>query len=482
MTNFDKLARWDADYYKSLPDDDCIVCLTEKQVYLISQVLRQIAWAKTRWTGDISGLDFDAISGELNYRIHERMTCESLQQILDAVQTLTIKVDNFIDPADDFDVDITVLNDNWTDEELAEVGYDSGTCTDDDKSALYSGINILVRYMNQKNVDNLESIVQIANLPQRTDLVISSIPVVNQLAFDEAARLVTFFIEELLEEYDATVTEELLQTVVCDLFCIAVNSGCRFNFYDVFNYYASKVEPSLNNAVTVFTDLVQYAISGTITGDMYYYFLTYFQLWLAGAKQKYFDITELNTYIMQFMAGLNSPDSDWEIFCITCPTQYRLWGHDFANGLGDFTIGTGIQDGSRIKGVDVGTSKAIAMTMPHNPAWRVKGAKLYLERIAGIANGSQDVTLINWRATPGTNVGNIAQFPGGGFQPNGILQTCEMYVIAPQYISGCNEVYIELRVNDNASSNIYLDKIDILYEVAHAPAMSSITEDADICT
>lgn len=481
MGNVYKFVGWDADFYNELPDDDCIVCLTEKQIYLVGQIITQLGWA-TRWEGDTSGLDLKGIAGNLEKALAERMTCQNLQKILDTVQALEIKIDNYIDPAPDFDVDITVLNDSYTDSELAEIGYDSGTCTDDDKSALYSGINTLVRYMHQKNVDNLEQITQLANLPQRTDLVIDAIPVVNQLAFDEAARFVAFFIEEMLEEYNATVTEELLQTVVCDLFCIAINSGCRFNFYDVYAYFAAKVEPTLSNATTVFVDLVQYALSGTLSGDTYYYFLTYFQLWLAGAAQKYFDVTTLTTYISQYFAGINSPDSDWEIFCLTCPTQYRLYSHKFSQGLGDWTLLTGTQTGGRIQGADVGTSKAIAMTLPQLAGYRVKGANVYLERVDGANNGGTDTILINWRATAGTNVGNIAQFPGAGFQPNGVLQSCEMWITAPQYITGCVEAYLEARVTDNATSQIYVDRVDILYEVAHAPAQTSITEDNDLCS
>jgi len=99
--------RWNADYYKSLSDDDCIICLTEKQIYLVGQYLEAITWENTRWVGDKSGLDFVGIAGNLEEALAERMTCEKLtllvQQIesinvqLSSIQTMIFEGDNTIE-------------------------------------------------------------------------------------------------------------------------------------------------------------------------------------------------------------------------------------------------------------------------------------------------------------------------------------------------------------------------------------------------
>lgn len=49
MTNKTKLIQWDTEFYNSLSDDDCLVCLSEKQKYVLGQILEPIKWS-TRWT------------------------------------------------------------------------------------------------------------------------------------------------------------------------------------------------------------------------------------------------------------------------------------------------------------------------------------------------------------------------------------------------------------------------------------------------
>ena len=91
-TNFDKLIRWDADFYKSLTDDDCIVCLTEREVYLAGQILDALRWKNTRWIGNIVGLDFDDIADKLEYKFEERMTCKDVSDIFQKIANLESKI------------------------------------------------------------------------------------------------------------------------------------------------------------------------------------------------------------------------------------------------------------------------------------------------------------------------------------------------------------------------------------------------------
>lgn len=481
MTNFEKLMRWDADYYKSLSDDDCIVCLSEKQIYLIGQMIEQMTWYKTRWTGDVSELDFDRISSDLNYRISERMTCNQLQEILNRVTQIEITLGDIQNPADDFDVNITVINDNYTDAALAEIAIQSETCLTADKDALYGAISQLIRYMHQKNVDFFEELSQLGNISDQIDRLKTSIGSLNSVPLANALDFITFYIEELLQEYEATVDEELLQTTICDLFCIAVNSGCKFNFYDVYDYFNAKVEPSFSNATTTFLDLVQFAIFGSFSGNGYYYFATYFQLAMAGLKQLYLGITDVNAYGYQFLAGKNSPDNDWSIFCVDCPEQYRLWTWDFAQGLGDFTLINGELSGGRIHAPNATLTNDILLSMPLDDTWRIISAKMYGERINGLAHGSQDNASLIWRVTPGSDTGSFGM-PTGGFLPNTVFEHCGVYTSSPFHITGYEELSVRLGVSDNGGlGEIYLDKIEIVYRVDHGPVETRITEDSNIC-
>lgn len=496
MTNFTKLARWDADFYKSLSEDDCLICLTERQVYLVGQIIEQLTWVKTRWTGDASGLDFDAISGELESRISERMTCENLTIVLNTVNNLQRQIIsmqqvinqtfNEVDGGTDifiFNPNTSTVSDVYTPQQLYDLGVEPDNCDTLGKDAVYGAVSSLVRFINQTNIDFLERINQAGNFPDQLARVISAIPILGSLPVDEAFQWAQFIATELEDEYNATVDEALLQSVICDLFCIAVASDCHLDFNDVYNYFAAKVSPTLSNATTTFLNLVNFGLTGTFAGADYFYYFCYFQIVTVGMGQLFFGLSSINTYAYYTRAGLNSPDNDWSIFCIGCPTFYRIYTADFAQGLGDWILPSseGVIDGNRIKGVDKGFEKAINIHMPALPAWRIRAVKVYTERVDGIAHGTGDEVTVYLRPTAGSNTG-ASQIINGGFLPNGVSSRCGQINTNPFYVTGFNEIGVHASVTDNATSNIWISKIEILYEVAHAKTGAIITEDGTLCS
>jgi len=324
LVNKAKLVRWDADWYKELTDADCIVCLTERQVYLIHEMLEALTWVNTRWVGDTADLDFDLIKSNLQFALDERMTCEQLTILVQQIESLTAQVtliqNQSFSEGNTIVVGTTVLDDIFsTAAQAATEFFETAACTDADKDAVYGACNALIRHIHQNNVDFLESLSQAGNVTDQSKRLLSGIPLVGLLPLDEIADYATFIIDELLEEYNATVTEELLQIVICDLFCIAIAADCALDFADLLNYFAAKVDPSLSNATTTFLSLVQFAIAGTFAGNDYFYYLCYFQLWLAYADSEFFGNIGIQTLAMTARSGFNSPDNDWSIFCIDCP-------------------------------------------------------------------------------------------------------------------------------------------------------------------
>ena len=68
---------WHTEQYNALSTETCLVCLTNQEVYLLGQALRQMTW-ETRWiVGDGDTLpDIDAISSSLEVKL---MTCNAFQ-------------------------------------------------------------------------------------------------------------------------------------------------------------------------------------------------------------------------------------------------------------------------------------------------------------------------------------------------------------------------------------------------------------------
>jgi hypothetical protein len=486
-TNFDKLVRWDADYYNSLTDDDCIICLTEREVYLVGQIREMLTWRSTRWIGNTLGLDLDLIASNLEYKLAERMTCQNLTKLIEKLQVLENKIDyvfeqTIIDNGDTLPDENTAGWDVTTPEEFAEeYTYTSDGCDTADKDALYGAIYQLVRYVNQVNIDALQELSQVGNLATQIDKLISA-ATGGLTPMDEVAAYVDFLVNELLEEYEAIVDETLLEEVTCDLFCIGVSSNCNLSISDVINYYGSKIGSTAIDFTNSILSIMQFAATGTFAGDEYFYFMSVFQFITVGLTDHFFGVDSMSNYMTQMAAGANNPDNDWTLLCDECPELYRRWSHDFAYGLGDFTIENGSLVGGRIRGVDIGAEKLAAVKMPFDASWRVKGVAVTHERIGGVGDGGKDAVYRRFRVTEGSDTGGT-NLPDGGFQGNGVIRTCYNHAVAPLWFDGYVELWIGVNVSDFdlGTNDIYLSKIEILFELNYAKERAVITEDSNIC-
>jgi hypothetical protein len=166
-----------------------------------------------------------------------------------------------------------------------------------------------------------------------------------------------------------------------------------------------------------------------------------------------------------------------------CASEYKVWTWNFAEGLGPFTIDTnGVYTGGRVKGTTQGDGDAdvLMLTMPFNPAWRIRSVKLHTERILGISNGSDDYSTFKMRPTVGSNTGSFNPIQGG-FRPNGLDTRCNVNISAPFYWTGANQIWIAASVSNNLDdSEIYLDKVEIMFEADFAKG-GYITDDDNLC-
>lgn len=349
MTNWEKVVGWDADFYKSLPDEDCIVCLTEKQVYLLAQTLDQLTWERTRWTGDKSSLDFDAIASEVQYALRERMTCEKLTDLIEQVQLLTDIIVNNQASVPTINYETTVMEDIFPlSEQEATTLAQTETCDTPARDAVFGACRSLVQYLTQANQDFLERVSQAGNVPDRISEIIAATPL-GILPLDEAVGWLTFIAEELLDEYNATVDTELLDAFTCDLFCLATDNDCHLTSDILLSYLQSKVPATIGNVADTLFDLVQFALTGTFSGNDYFWYMTYFQVWVRFAGQVWFGQRGISGIAIAAQTGLNSPDNDWTLLCTDCPAPYPsiisgwcltgdVWGNVAQEGVNTWLV------------------------------------------------------------------------------------------------------------------------------------------------
>lgn len=485
-----KIVGWDADYYNGLSDDECLICLTEKQVYLIGVVIGAIQWS-TRWIGNITGFDLKAIQDNLEYRIAERMTCQNVSTLLQKIIDLEIAIDNISDevvPPEEIDDPVTQsFTETFTEAEIEAFSASVDVCDDDGKDAIYGGVVAIVNYIHAVNLDSLQELSQIGNVPDQIARFISATPV-GLLPFDEAFDFAEFIATELLEEYEAVVNEELLENVRCDLFCIAVANDCTLSWNDIINYFGSKVagDGSLSSTLGTITNVAQFALTGTFSGNDYFYFLCLFQLISVAVANKYFDTRGIEYYATILKTGLNSPDNDWTLLCDACPPLFRHLKHDFQYGLGDWEIevisGTprGTLTNGHIESVAMFGEQQYAIKRLTDPTWRFIGANIIYLREGG---GN---TVMRYRPTPDSNTGagNPSIHGYLGTIPAGYSGACQNDLdmgsgFGLNYADTVQQVYIFQ--NDTLGNDLRLKSVDLLFKVDYAPIEAVITENSDGC-
>lgn len=473
---------WDADYYNSLSEDDCIICLTERQVYLIGIVVGVIQWV-TRWTGNVTGMDLDEIASELEYRIAERMTCQNLTQVLNRVIALEQQINitqKQIDAANGGDPLPTpettyddVIN---TPDKVAETTWSRETCDIPDKDAIFNGMRELVGYINQTNIDALQNIAQAGNAADQAQRLISGVPVLGQLPIDEIVDYAAFIANELLDEYEATVDEALLEQVTCDLFCLATSNNCSISMRDVLDYFANKVGGDFFDLIGDLANVVQFALTGTFSGDQYFYFMSFFQLLAASVTEGFFGFRPISYYSIRVETGMNNPDNDWELLCVECPTYYRIETHDFrSDGLGEWTLGDfGVLTAQGIEGENQsGSATAAEYKRLIDPSWRIVGSRVWYDRQATPTPGGNVV--FRYRPTPDSPTGAI-QATTHDCSTIDQECACTNEFTSPFYLTGMQQYdnFVSMSSSD-PNRKLYVQRVSYLYELGYAPDGSRIT-------
>jgi len=256
--------------------------------------------------------------------------------------------------------------------------------------------------------------------------IISEIPVVGLLPIDEAFDYAAFLADELLQEYEATVDENLIQTVICDLFCIAVSSNCHLDFNDVYTYFADKCSATLSNVLTTFTQLVQFGLTGTFSGDDYFYYMCYLQLATVGMGQFFLSLNSVEPYGMKAREGQLSPSSNWSIYCINCPvyTHWELtW--DFAWGVGEFTlVAPTTLVGNHARSYDNGPNQVFIVSMDFDVAYNIENMAAWVQGDSHIGNGTWDYERYSsWTGLGNTGAENIC-YQQGFIASNALTKYC----------------------------------------------------------
>lgn len=178
-----------------------------------------------------------------------------------------------------------------------------------------------------------------------------------------------------------------------------------------------------------------------------------------------------------------------ELYC-PCMNGYQVWSWDFANGMGDWQFDDFFGAGNfgqlangRIQATGGNDQKIISIALNgFNPAWRVVGARVYVERNTATAQGNNDIGLA-LRPTPDSTTGQYALITGQ-HQSSGAFQVCNVVTVSPFYDDGTNQLYLFTRITKTAASpavQMYLYKVEVQFVEGYAKG-GYITDDNNICS
>jgi len=318
-TNMTKLVAWDIDEYLSYSDeDDCNVCLSPAEKYLIRCTLRAMKW-ETRWTSEIGTEipDISNIAENLAYKMGDQNCCDICPQVADCIETSQDVIDalNYFNQSNR---GFLTPSDNIVGQETQLI--DPEDCSLDE---MWGNAVALWGAINQVTVDMLETLSEATNGFEVADKIVSAVPVLNQLPVDEMLGFVSDVGDWLLENYNSALTLTLEQRIQCDLFCIMA-TDCTFSFDQLLSYFSDYFEIDLN--AYQLSNMIGWLTGVTAASEQFVYALSAFQLWVVGVAAEFFGIGNRNFYALQ--AQLGTPDNDWSILC-DC-VDIWIYDHDFA--------------------------------------------------------------------------------------------------------------------------------------------------------
>jgi hypothetical protein len=201
---------------------------------------------------------------------------------------------------------------------------EGGDCND----KLFACIKQTLQYMDQKNLDWLESVEASAtnNIAELAN-VISSITILDELSVDAVTEFITWVSDNLLDAYPSVSTVTLLDEVACDIFCL-VKDTCVVTLLDIHNYFLARVVAEL--PTLDITSFVEFSIDivALVIGSPS---RLVFDVMMLSCTTTALTIDALLGTILKGNGGAsdlytrmkafsNDSDNDWTILCEDCGT------------------------------------------------------------------------------------------------------------------------------------------------------------------
>lgn len=353
------LLGWDADFYNSLSDDTINVSLSQKEIYILGNLLPMVSWAN-RWSGDISGLDLDAIRGEMEFTILDEVTggtmsCEDIADCIDTDETVEAAIINQLS-ANNYTQNIQNTDATTLQPLPAAKLAESLIPADFDCSSPERNMSIaraLVREIDESVMDLFEIIELITNPVELGAIMTDSIPVVS--VGGDAAEVGNWLQENIQEHYQAAYIQSVEDEISCAIFCF-LQTSCDISLDDIISIYEGLDAPTppsdLNDIQAVIEWILALSLALSTLGVVAVFHLIALYLMRFGGKVS--TILGFNSIKTAIASASSNLDFSFVDLCDDCPitetpqTYFMLY-QDFRNGLGNWVINQGIKTANGIE-------------------------------------------------------------------------------------------------------------------------------------
>lgn len=358
-----------------------------------------------------------------------------------------------------------------------------GTLEDCNLDVLWGAIRHgIVQRLDDEGRDLLENLALISDPAERLGVFIDVVPVLGDVAEGIVFQF-TEIIPDVLNLYDAYSSESTMDEIACEIFGM-VCADCRYpTWTEIITYYQENAIvgiPDMNSA-TLETVMALMEDLAEALPRLAYHTVIYWMLLIINLKAVFNGLTS-DGIIREFVEiGEDFASDNWFDLCDTCQQQYRLWTHDFSDGMGAFQwvrvadVQQGTLEGGAINSIVSGATRQYQISLPVDPTHRIRRMRIQYER------NNTGTTIMRYRPTPGSNTGAFnPSISGGAVDPEtGWLTAyqCNMGT-SDSGLTGINEIMIFQNVNVTTST-LKLRRVEILYDTPLAPFPSSPTTDLD---
>lgn len=337
-----ELLGWDADFYNSLPDTTRNVSLSDKEIYVLGNLLPLVSFAN-RWSGDISGIDIDAIRGDMEFTILDEieggaMSCvdvvdciENDTSVQDAIEQSLI-ADGFSPNSETNITEIEQLPTLSTSEKAQNLLPDSLVADCAGQPEIAMGIaRTVVRELHETAEDTLELLEYATNTLEAWSSVSAIIPAAAANVITQGLDWVDWLLETFKELYEAAYNQSVEDELSCAIFCHIMDT-CSLSLTDLENIYQS--ESAIGTPPDGIIDTLEFIYSIAVSANKIAVASFHYQILRLLSWGEFGGVSA--PYIKSLLKSAQGGDYSYEDLCEDCtteiPTDYWMIHYDWRTG------------------------------------------------------------------------------------------------------------------------------------------------------